>query len=519
MEENTENFLLVCFDPSSQLFLDIKQFENLINNIQSFDNVDICIDYITNIKYEKIFFIISFDQMEILSLIHQISQINLIYIICSNDHQNTEFDLSKYRKVRGLFKTLDEIYRQMNNDIKSFIKLNILSTSSTILQGEINESKNDIQEATFMYSKVLRDIFLTQSYNENDKIQMIEFLREQYKENKTELEKIENFYREYQSEKAIYWYTIDGFLYRIINKALRNQDIITLYYLRYFLKDLHLQLEKYYFEQSSNSSLKTFSVYRGVGLTNDQFEKLEIGGLVSFSEYLSTSKKQELAQIYILRETNEIQPILFEIQLDYSLSTSSIFADISHLSQFDLEDEILFSMGSVFRIQSLQWNDYWNIKLISTSDEDPQLKLLYQWTKNAVYQNKNLYLQLAGLMLFIYDYDKADFFLRKLLNEPNFSQDSKSLSATSAIFAEIHFQKKNYQTATQLYEKLIEIFHKYPEDNQPSTIQRVYTGLSEIYLEKGDYNKGKRDISFKFYSGNVFSFRIQSKITRYDFIR
>jgi hypothetical protein len=370
-----------------------------------------------------------------------------------------------------------------------------------------------------MYSKVLRDIFLTHSYNENDKFQMIEFLREQYKENKTELEKIENFNHEYQSEKAIYWYTIDGFLYRIINKALRNQDIITLYYLRYFLKDLHLQLEKYYFEQSSNFSLKIFSVYRGVGLTNDQFEKLKIGGLVSFSEFLSTSKKQELAQIYILRETNEIQPILFEIELDYSLSTSSIFADISHLSQFDLEDEILFSMGSVFRIQSLQWNDYWNIKLISTSDEDPQLKLLYQWTKNAVYQNKNLYLQLAGLMLFIYDYDKTDFFLRKLLNEPNFSQDSKSLSVISAIFAEIHFQKKNYQTATELYEKLIEIFHKYPEDNQPMTIQRVYTGLSEIYLEKGDYNKGKRDISFKFYSGNVFSFRIQSKITRYDFIR
>jgi len=60
----------------------------------------------------------------------------------------------------------------------------------------------------------------------------------------------------------------------------------------------------------------------------------------------------------------------------------------------------------------------------------------------------------------------------------------------SPIFAEIYFQKNNYETATKLYEKLIEIFEKYPEENQPSTIQKVYTGLSQIYFEKGEFNKG-----------------------------
>ncbi len=74
--------------------------------MESFDNVDMCIDYMTNIKHGKIFFSISYNQIEILSLIHQISQINFIYILCSEDQQNKEFDLSKYRKVRGLFKSV-----------------------------------------------------------------------------------------------------------------------------------------------------------------------------------------------------------------------------------------------------------------------------------------------------------------------------------------------------------------------------------------------------------------------------
>jgi len=77
-----------------------------------------------------------------------------------------------------------------------------------------------------MYSKVLRDIFIKHSYTENDKLQMIEFIREKYKDNIIELQKIENFKSEYESKKAIYCYTIDGFLYRMINKALRNQDFI-----------------------------------------------------------------------------------------------------------------------------------------------------------------------------------------------------------------------------------------------------------------------------------------------------
>jgi hypothetical protein len=495
MEKNIENFLLVCLDPSSQIFLDIKQFQNLINSIEFFDNPDCCIDYITNINYEKIFLIIPSDQMDSLPLIHQIFQINSIYILCLEDQEKEELDSSQYRKVRGLFKTMNEIYQHIENEIKfllkNLIKINTLSTSSPILHDEINENKKDVQEATFMYSKVLRDIFIKHSYTQDDKIQMIEFIREQYKENETELQKIDNFQRDYVSEKAIYWYTIDGFLYRMINKALRTQDIITLYYLRYFLKDLHIQLGKFHSEQSSNSSLKTFFVYRGIGLPNDEFEKLQQGGLVSFSEFLSTSRNQQLAEIYILRETNEIQPILFEIEFDYTIEVSNIFTDISHLSQFDSEDEVLLSMGSVFRIESLQWNkNNWYIKLISTSDEDPQLKSLYQWMKNAVYQNKNFYIQLAGLMLFIYDYDKAEFFLKKVLNEPAFNQDTKNLSAMSSIFAEIYFQKKDYQTAMKLYEKLIELFDKNPEDHQPSTMQKVYTGLSNIYLEKGEYNKG-----------------------------
>ncbi|CAF3422963.1 unnamed protein product [Rotaria sp. Silwood2] len=163
-----------------------------------------------------------------------------------------------------------------------------------------------------------------------------------------------------------------------------------------------------------------------------------------------------------------MQSILFEIELNYTILTSTPFADISEQSQFDLEEEILLSMGSVFRIQSLTLtsDNNWNIKLIQTSDEDQQLKLLYEWLNQAVFQQLSL---------------------------PGFNQDIDTMSATSSIFGEIYFHQKKYEKAILLYHKTIELFKQHPDKSVPSTIQKCYTGLSEIYLEEEQYIKGMNE--------------------------
>ncbi|CAF5025623.1 unnamed protein product, partial [Rotaria sp. Silwood1] len=253
-------------------------------------------------------------------------------------------------------------------------------------------------------------------------------------------------------------------------------------------------LKKYHTKQHSNSAEKTLVVYRGLGLPNDEFEKLKKGYLISFSEFLSTSRKRELAEIYVQQGVDDIQSILFEIELDYTIQTSSPFADISEQSQFNLEEEILLSMGSVFRIQSLNRisENIWNIRLSQTSDEDQQLKQLYQWLNAAIFKVNHLHTKLSSLMLFVYDYEKAEYFLKKTMAQPGYSQDIRTLGATSSIFGEICFHQNNYEKAEMLYQTTIELFEKNPEKNEPSTVQRCYTGLSEIYLEKAQYMRATR---------------------------
>jgi hypothetical protein len=59
--------------------------------------------------------------------------------------------------------------------------------------------------------------------------QMIDLCRDYFKNNKYEMEKIEDFRMNYKREKAIEWYTDECFLYKLLNKALRTEDIELVY--------------------------------------------------------------------------------------------------------------------------------------------------------------------------------------------------------------------------------------------------------------------------------------------------
>jgi len=53
--------------------------------------------------------------------------------------------------------------------------------------------------------------------------------------NEQQLAKIDQFEVTYESSKSIFWYTREPFVYRVLNKALRYQNIDNLYQYRLFL--------------------------------------------------------------------------------------------------------------------------------------------------------------------------------------------------------------------------------------------------------------------------------------------
>ena len=87
--------------------------------------------------------------------------------------------------------------------------------------------------------------------------------------------------------------------------------------------------------------------------------------------YLSTTQRKDLALVYAGNGSDRplFESILFEITLDKNVLTKSKpFADIKNLSHFGTEEEeILLSMGIIFKIQSVEQlvdnGIIWQVKL------------------------------------------------------------------------------------------------------------------------------------------------------------
>ena len=87
------------------------ELQEVINNVNIFVDFDECIDFITDIKEDKLFLIVSgkIDQ-SVLSILKDITQINCIYIFDSNQ---TILDrwTKQYSKVRGIFTDISVMCR------------------------------------------------------------------------------------------------------------------------------------------------------------------------------------------------------------------------------------------------------------------------------------------------------------------------------------------------------------------------------------------------------------------------
>ena len=89
----------------------------------------------------------------------------------------------------------------------------------------------------------------------------------------------------------------------------------------------------------------------------DQLVKMK-GGLLSFNNFLSTSLDRQVSEGFAFEtiETSSLIGILFVMKIDPSIS-STPFANIRCVSASQTEENILFSIYSVFRIEQIKQID------------------------------------------------------------------------------------------------------------------------------------------------------------------
>ncbi len=213
-----------------------------------------------------------------------------------------------------------------------------------------NKEKHDLthEAGSFLFFQLFKAAFKKLPKNSESKKLMVSKCRDYYIDNKKILDDITQFELNYKSTDACQWYTNDSFICRLINKALRTENISSLCYFHFYIADLSKQLEKEYLKFKKQNPKCVVQLYRGFKTTKDEMKKFErnVGNLILTNGYLSTTRHRQIAHDFAMKQNiqSDEEKVLFEYIVDITLSESTIFADISHYNQSE-ENEILFDLG------------------------------------------------------------------------------------------------------------------------------------------------------------------------------
>ncbi|CAF1089858.1 unnamed protein product [Adineta steineri] len=121
-----------------------------------------------------------------------------------------------------------------------------------------------------------------------------------------------------------------------------------------------------------------------------------VGKLISMNNFLSTTNNVTAAIFFAgdgcLNDPNGEVSVIYQITIDTSVHHSIPFAKIQYESIFEDEDEVLFSMASVFRIDNVEkYETLWVVELTLINKEDETWNILTAHL-NKQYQSTIMYL-------------------------------------------------------------------------------------------------------------------------------
>jgi tetratricopeptide (TPR) repeat protein len=183
-----------------------------------------------------------------------------------------------------------------------------------------------------------------------------------------------------------------------------------------------------------------------------------------------------------------MKKILFKIEADPRLMKIKPFANITVHSQISDEDEILFSLGSIFRLENIQRgkNDIYTINLLLCSDDNHHLKTIFDHIKHQYGENDINLLSFGNALRRMGKLDEAEKCYQRLLNGSLYDQDL--ISRSYHHLGRIAETKGDYDTSLEYLHQSLEIKLKTMKSNDPS-IAQSYNSIGIVYQQKGDHEK------------------------------
>ena len=490
-----QGITIVWLDPKSKDYLKRKVCLRSIGNyLIKFEKINSCINYLLAIKNQSknLFLILpgSYGK-DILPFIYEEINILYIYIFCKEKEKHEEWIKIYSKKIRGVFSNKQKLLTKLNEDVEFYSKtIPISILPEKRLKEETSAHILNEEETLFMWYQLLIDILKRMPLTSKSRTDLLKECRREYQDDETELIKIREFEETYHAANVIAWYTRDAFLYRLLNRALRTRDISIIFQFRFVLVDLHNRLSdlhtKYIQSLDQTSSL---TVYRGQGLTVAELNKLKtnIHGQIAMNSFTSTSTSSAIALNFAGNGTGRplIESVLFEIECSIRVSKKP-FANIQEYSYLKTENEVLFTIGTIFRIESVEQltNEIWLVKLILCEDEsNSSQNELFNVFKVEMDETADV-LSLAKCLFEMDNLDKAEEFYTLMLQELPF--DHPDLITIQNDLGGIYREKGEYSQALQTHRQALKL-HRQLMPYDFTQRSAIYNDIGYVYEELGDY--------------------------------
>jgi tetratricopeptide (TPR) repeat protein len=370
----------------------------------------------------------------------------------------------------------DQNQRQYSK-IDESLSINIFNSN----ENGAGQSTSDLN-GQFLHSQILIDCLIRIKSNSTDEKQLITLCKQQYQGNHSELKIVQEFEKDYSSERALWWYTRQSFLYRVTNKALRVQNIDLLYLLRFFIRDIEQQLEKH-------KCLTPIRVYRAQLMSNEEVETLRnsIGEIISMNSFLSTSLNSQRARSFFLMNdlSDDVKQVFFQIDADPRIENIKAFSNITSFSVFPDEEEILFMIGSIFRLNNVFQDNQgvWIVQMSLCSFNNHQLESLFQHMKNELGIGETNLLKFGEILKDMGKFEHAEKYILRLLNQlPHHHRD---IGSCYFQLGSVAYNKDDYESSLEWYNKLLKIDLETLEEDHPN-IASTHNNMAEVYRKKDE---------------------------------
>ncbi|CAF4261650.1 unnamed protein product, partial [Didymodactylos carnosus] len=490
-DENKESVILIWLDPNIGSDDDTQRTVAMLREINDFvvshTHLDSCIDHITNVQNERIFLVTSGKcAIDLLPHVEIQSQVDSIFIFCLKPNKYKHLQ-NEYSKIIGIFNEREELVKSIKNNI-DLVEKQIQSFSFYNQQKSTRDLTSE--SASFLWFQLFKDLIIQMPPDNYGKRQMIQKCQEYYRGNRKEVATIQEFSDTYRRADAIRWYTRQSFVYKLINKALRTEDVEQLRIFRFFIADLCSSLAQEY-KKMREREKGVLRVYRGVKLSNEEVKKLKEneGKLISMNGFLSTSRLPSVALNFAFQLAKRRDAVLVLFEIEYDLSKLNhydiVCADVAKFSDHPKEQEVLFDLGATFKIQSVNRvkSNVSHVNLRVTS-EGADIAREYIKLNRKELEERSVAVIFGSLLCDMGQYDKSMKYFENLFQ----NHEGENISDIMFNLGRTHHFRGEYGKALQLYE------HSYATMMMSKPVPekvtaRVLNNIGNVYSCKREYDR------------------------------